>query len=208
MKSLASGVRAIIVGTLLVALQLIPTAPVSAQSTSWLLDEGTAQFSADYTFGSFTGRTTAVRGRVTGASIRSAKGSVEVQLDSLMTGNGMRDNHMRDALETSAHPTARFTTDSIISLTPANADSAQLFGTFTVRGVARAVVARARVSPERASGGSGSQTDAWVVEASFPVTLAEHGITKGISRFMGTVRVGPVVTVSISARFAQAERGQ
>lgn len=202
------GARAIGIGTLLGALHLASASTVSAQPASWRLADGTARFSADYTFGSFTGSTAAVRGQVSGTMVRWAKGSVEVQLDSLTTGNGLRDQHMRDALETSAHPTARFTTDSIVPLIPSASDSARIYGTFTVRGVARPVVALGLVRSAAASTASSAQGDAWVIEATFPITLAEHGIAKGISRFMGTLRVGPVVTVSISARFRPAERAQ
>ncbi len=190
--------RVLLPATVWVALLLSSVRVASAQANAWQLDQGTAQFSAQYTFGSFSGTTTAVSGRVSGANATSAQGSVLVMLDSLATGNGTRDKHMREALETVAHPTARFATDSIRPLVPAVADSALLFGTFTVRGVTRPLVTRAlaRFTPATAS-----QTATWRIEASFPVTLAEHGITKGISRFFGTVKVGPVVEVSISALF-------
>ncbi len=187
------------IGACACVLQLIAVPFVRAQPQTFRLVDGTAQFSAEYTFGSFTGRTAAMRGTVTGADLVSAQGSVTVLLDSLDTGNATRDRHMREALETADHPTARFVTDSIRPLTPAVADSARLFGTFTVRGVSKQVTARARVFAQPAPD---AQATAWQLETSFPVTLADHGITKGISRFLGTVRVGQVVTVSISARFA------
>ncbi len=188
-----------------------------AQTGTWQLAEGSAQFAADYTFGSFRGNTTAMSGMVRGTSVVLARGSVEVRMDSLTTGNGLRDKHMREALETEAHPVARFTADSIRVLSTTTADSAQIFGSFTVRGVTRAVIARARVrfdTATRTESGAGmgtvprnaphTATQAWIVDAVFPVSLAEYGITKGISRLLGTVRVGPVVTVSISARFSAA----
>lgn len=190
--------RVLSLGTVWVAMLFLSARVATAQPSAWKLDQGTARFSAQYTFGSFDGTTTAVSGRVSGANATSAQGSVLVMLDSLVTGNGTRDKHMREALETVAHPTARFTTDSIRPLVPAVPDSALLFGTFTVRGVSRPLVTRARTSFTPATQ---SQTASWRIEASFPVTLAEHNITKGISRFLGTVKVGPVVQVSISALF-------
>ncbi len=191
--------RVLLLVALTVHAPTFTTSSAWAQPGSWPLHEGTAQFSADYTFGSFRGTTTAMRGVVSGATVALARGSIEVSLDSLMTGNGLRDKHMREALETDAYPVARFTADSIRAITTSAPDSAQIFGSFTVRGVTRAVIARARV---RSVAGPGTERAAWLVDAAFPVTLSEYGIAKGLSRFLGRVRVGPIVMVLISARFA------
>jgi polyisoprenoid-binding protein YceI len=156
-----------------------------------------ATFSAKATLGDFTGRTTALTGEVRGtAEPWTAVGWVDVRLDSLRTGNGTRDGHMRGALETAMHPTARFTLDSIRpdpSLAAGSGQGARLFGTFTVRGVSRPLVTTG-VIEARPDG-------AWAIVTSFPVTLADHGIVKGLSRAFGTIKVGPVVTVQVRAEF-------
>ena len=125
---------------------------------------------------------------------------MDVALDSLRTGNGTRDGHMRAALETDRFPSARFALDSLRpSPSPSTVPGAQavrLFGGFTVHGVTRPVVADAMLEQE--VGG------AWRLSARFPITLAEHGISKGLSRMFGTLKVGPVVSVAVDLRFAPA----
>lgn len=165
------------------------------------LRQGTATFTARATFGAFTGRTDAVTGRVTSPTdARGATGWVELTLDSLRTGNGTRDRHLREALDTPAHPVARFDLDSLAYVDgAASAGSAaptavRLHGRFRVHGVARPVVATGALQPR--SGG------AWQLAAEFPVTLDEHGITKGLSRGFGAIRVQPVVQVRVTLEFA------
>lgn len=164
--------------------------------------EGVATFAARATFGGFTGRTSAVTGAVsaTGGPLE-ATGWVEVLLDSLRTGNGTRDRHMRDAFETPRFPTARFELDSL-RLTGARDASVpwdtptpvQLYGRFRVHGVWRPIVAVGTINA--------SSPLSWQLRASFPVTLANHDITKGISRAFGTVRVEQEVRVTIEAVFS------
>jgi polyisoprenoid-binding protein YceI len=175
----------------------LASAGLSAQSRRLSLTAGEATFSATATLGGFAGRTTALRGQVQGAAEPwSASGWVEVRLDSLRTGNGTRDGHMRSALETASHPTARFALDSVRpdpTVADGTAQGARLFGEFTVRGASRPLVA---------SGVIESRPDGtWTIVTSFPVTLADHGITKGLSRAFGTIKVGPVVTVEVRAEF-------
>jgi polyisoprenoid-binding protein YceI len=173
-------------------------AELRAQARALSLSAGEATFTAKATLGDFTGRTTVLRGEVRGtAEPWSASGWVEVALDSLRTGNGMRDGHMRDALETATYPAARFTLDSLRpdpSVADVVAQGARLFGEFTVRGVSQSL-ATSGVIELRPDG-------VWTISTSFPVTLADHGITKGLSRAFGTIKVGPVVTVRVRAEFA------
>lgn len=197
--------------THIAALALVVTvgAPLPAQSSGPLrLQHGTAVFTARATFGPFSGVTTAVRGVVSSPSdARAATGWVEVALDSLRTGNGTRDRHMRDALETMAHPMARFELDSLV-FAPAEPSAAaptreapatdrvrpvRLHGRFRVHGVAQPVVAEGTLQPHLPAG--------WQLAASFPVTLAEHDIRKGLSRALGTIRVQPVVQVRVELVF-------
>jgi polyisoprenoid-binding protein YceI len=189
-------IRAALLFSLITA--ALPAASLRAQPRTLSLIAGEATFTAKATLGDFTGRTRALRGEVQGTiDPWSASGWVEVSLDSLRTGNGMRDGHMRDALETATYPVARFTLDSLRpepSVTDGTAQGARLFGQFTVHGVSRSLAT---------SGVLESQADGvWTITTAFPVTLADHGITKGLSRAFGTIKVGPVVSVRVRAEFA------
>lgn len=174
------------------------SAELRAQPRTLPLTAGEATFTARATLGDFTGRTTALRGEARGTTEPwSASGWVEVSLDSLRTGNGMRDGHMRDALETATYATARFTLDSLRpdpSVTDGEGQGARLFGQFTVHGVSQSL-ATSGVVESRPDG-------VWTITTAFPVSLADHGITKGLSRAFGTIKVGPVVTVRVRAEFA------
>lgn len=203
----ASSGRLLIGALVLAALPATATAQRAGGADapmSLVLQQGAAQFAARATFGGFTGTTSALSGQVTSPEGPwRASGWMEVALDSLRTGNGTRDDHMRTALDTPAHPAARFTLDSLrpvdgrtTAVVPgAAARDVRLFGRFRVHGVAREVVAEGTVRSERA--------ETWHVTARFPVTLAEHGIHKGLSRAFGTLRVEPVVQVSIEGTFAR-----
>lgn len=156
--------------------------------TALRVQGGTAVFRAAARLGDFSGTTTAVGGEVTGATPERARGWVDVGLDSLRTGNGRRDRHMREALETARHPRARFDLDSLRRV---SADGAVvLHGRFTVRGVTRSARATGTVATD-ATGG-------WQLSASFPVSLSAHGITKGISRLGGLLSVMDTVQVDVS----------
>lgn len=173
--------------------------PLAAQTTSLRVQSGTASFTARATFGPFTGVTSAVNGTVSSPSTeRADTGWVEVVLDSLRTGNGTRDRHMREALETASHPRARFELDSLVpdvaGAAAGDARPVRLHGRFRVHGISRPVVATGTMQP-RAAGG-------WQLGATFPVSLPDHQVSKGLSRALGTIRVQPVVQVRVELVFA------
>lgn len=173
--------------------------PLAAQTTSLRLQSGTAWFTARATFGPFTGVTSAVSGTVSSPGTeRSATGWVEVMLDSLRTGNGTRDRHMREALETTTHPRARFELDSLVpeaaGATAGDVRPVRLHGRFRVHGVSRPITATGTLQPHSAGG--------WQLGATFPVSLPEHQVSKGLSRALGTIRVQPVVQVRVELVFA------
>ncbi len=164
--------------------------------------EGVATFAAQATFGAFTGRTRAVMGAV--STVRGpaeATGWMEVMLDSLRTGQGTRDRHMREALETTQFPTARFELDSL-RLEDTDSDvfadnvtiAVRLHGRFRVHGVWRAVVATGTIYQ--------ASPNAWRLNASFPVKLADHNITKGLSRAFGAIRVEQEIRITIASEFS------
>lgn len=162
------------------------------------VQQGTAIFRASARVGDFAGTTAAVTGEVEGTAPDDARGWVEVALDSLRTGNGRRDRHMREALETSRHPRARFALDSLRAAP--GTDSVRLHGRFTVRGVTHAASATGMLSA-----GAGGR---WRLSATFPVSLAAHGITKGISRLGGLLSVSDTIRVEVSMLLAPVEVGR
>ncbi len=164
----------------------------ASAASSWRVVSGSATFDADARLGSFAGTTTEVRGEATGDTPATARGWMEVGLDSLRTGNGRRDRHMRDALETSRFPTARFALDSVRA-TATTPTQVQLFGSFTVHGITRPVRAEGTLDPVSEGG--------WQLTARFPVSLAAHGITKGISRLGGMMKVEDRIGVRVAATF-------
>ncbi len=203
--------RCLTVGMCLALVVRVPYAQAQSQSQSLTLARGTAWFDAQATFGDFTGTTSALRGAVRSpAGPQRAAGWMVIPLDSLQTGNGSRDGHMRGALETDRFPEARFELDSLrpapsredstgASESAGGPQSVRLFGRFTVHGEAVAMVATG-VLTQPADG-------AWHLQASFPVTLAEHGISKGLTRMLGTIRVRPVVQVRVDLSFSAPASG-
>jgi polyisoprenoid-binding protein YceI len=126
---------------------------------------------------------------------------MEVMLDSLRTGQGTRDRHMREALETTQFPTARFELDSL-RLVDTGGDvftenvtiAVRLHGRFRVHGVWRPMVATGTINH--------ASPNAWRLTASFPVKLGDHNITKGLSRAFGAIRVEQEIRITIESEFS------
>ena len=224
--------------SVLVAAVLLHMAPLAtglaaqqtpAQPATLVLQSGTAEFTANATLGDFTGTTTRISGEVrsTGGP-EAARGWVTVRLDSLSTGNGRRDGHMREALETSTFPEARFDLDSVRPGAPNGATAgvtgheagllarageapgleARLRGPLLPSPRARPVLLHGRFTvhgvsrPVTALGAiEGAPDGTWTLIALFPVTLSEHAISKGLSRMLGTIKVKPIVGVRLNATF-------
>ncbi len=87
-------------------------------------------------FEKFSGTITEENGTVTGAT-------VEIDMTSINTGVGQRDDHLRgpDFFDASTHPTASFVLDRFVR----DGDSAEAHGTLTIRGVSRPVVLKGEV---------------------------------------------------------------
>lgn len=191
---------------MLECLTLFAVPSLTAQSTErdrvLISRNGVATFAARATFGAFTGRTSAVSGSVSSnGGPLGAAGWMEVKLDSLRTGNGTRDRHMRDALETGQFPTARFELDSL-RLSNSRSDvfapegvpvAVRLHGQFRVHGVWREVVSEGTLQQLTPL--------SWRLTATFPLTLSDYGISKGLSRAFGTIRVEQDISITIEAEF-------
>lgn len=87
--------------------------------------------------------TEAVSGQVTVEdmrTLRGVKGTLEVDAADLFTGLDMRDKFLRDVLETTRHPSIRFTIDSLAAVQPGDTIKANAHGSFTLRGVSTPMI--------------------------------------------------------------------
>jgi YceI-like domain len=146
--------------------------------------------------GSFEARTEAIQGTVTlGASAVVFGGDLSVDLDTLDTGIGLRNEHLRRRyLEVERGPGFDHAILSGISLGEGDPrglqGKAHFTGTLLVHGTKRPVAGQATVHRE------GSTIR---VVASFPVTVSEFGIEK--PRYLGVgVKDQVNVTVSLVAQ--------
>ena len=131
---------------------------------------------------------------------------LRVPVASLRTGIAARDGHLRQPqwMDAARFPEIRFVAAKATQRDKRNWD---LEGTFTMRGVARPLTLRARVSrippaiAKKARFGDG----AWIrVSTSFPVTITQHGITipGGVAPKMQATWT---VTLSLSATSAKPQ---
>jgi polyisoprenoid-binding protein YceI len=157
------------------------------------LVQGEVRFDARATLGGFVGRSTRLRGEMTGgADLRDVRGWVELEAASLETGNGLRDRDLRKALEVERYPVIRFDLDAV-SLLFRGVDSAavMLTGRFTIRGVSRQTGIPATVQFE---------SDGTRVRAAFPLNLDDYGV-RGLRRLL-ILRMSPDILVHVDLRFA------
>lgn len=145
------------------------------------------QFVSDAPLETITGVSSDVSGqlRVDPANLSAARGRVAVRVASLRTGIDLRDEHLRSDnwLDAQRHPEAVFEIvriEGATSISPNQNVSLRVRGRFTIHGVTRDVVARARVrfmpiTPEmRAAHVNG---DVIVVQASFSISLGQFGVS-------------------------------
>ncbi|MHB8579274.1 MAG: YceI family protein [Ignavibacteriaceae bacterium] len=141
------------------------------------------RFYAEATFNSFEGTTDAIDGKIVLGSRNSLKqSSVEliVLLDSLDTGNGLRNSHMLDSyLETKKYPTAKFS-GQIISLDSLSSSEYHIktSGVFTLHGVSK---------PMTVEGNLFSYGKLLKLESTFFIELSDFNI-KQPSFFFNTVK--------------------
>ncbi len=108
---------------------------------------------------------------------RGAGAEVTVRADALITGEAMRDILMHQILETKRFPDIHFTLDSLAGLTRrAGWFFCTAFGTLTVRGVQKPIVAAVRAFPD---GGGMRVLAKWRV----PATTLLHELTPKLHRY-------------------------
>ena len=162
----------------LVALVFTLTAPRghAADAASWGVERGDVRVVCPLTVGgSFEAKTDAIRGTVTlAASAAVFGGELAVDLSTLDTGIGLRNEHLRRTyLEVGRGPGFDRAVLSEIRLGDGDPRGVQgkshFSGTFLLHGTKRPIAGAATVRQEG---------NAVRVEASFPVTVSEFGIEK------------------------------
>lgn len=147
----------------------------------------------------FTGHVAVRSASFTGADLGAVRGTVEVAVAEMRTGIGLRDRHMRNALEADGFPTIRF---DLLGVVPGalHGDTLEVTyrGRLALHGQTREVDAAGTVVVAPGS---------VVAVATFPVDLRDYAIEPP-SRFLGAIRVQPVVRITARLGFGAAPTGR
>jgi polyisoprenoid-binding protein YceI len=177
----------------LIGLVLVAATVVTANT--WRVGQGDVRVICPMTIGgSFDAKTTALSGSVTGSArgSRAFDGTLVVDLRTLDTGIGLRNEHLRENyLEVDKGPGFDTATLSKIDLNGFNADAPEGKGSFTglltLHGVSKTITGTVDVRQV----GAGLR-----VKASFPIDLLEYSIRK--PRYLG---IGVKDTVQVEVAF-------
>jgi len=169
---------------------------IVAATSTWRVGDGEVHVVCPMTVGgSFDAKTTALTGSVQAAGGASSafEGSLAVDLRTLDTGIGLRNEHLREKYlevnKASGFDTATLTKIDLIGMnTDAPEGKGAFTGSLTVHGVTKMVTGSVEVRRE----GAGLH-----VKALFPVTLSDYGIPA--PRYLG---VGVKDTVRVEVMFA------
>jgi polyisoprenoid-binding protein YceI len=178
-----------------VALLALSATGAGAQAVSVLpLRSGEATFHIRATIvKDFTGHAVVSRAEYVGTDLAHLRGFVEIRAADMQTGIGLRDRHLRTAMEADSFPLLRF---DLASVEPgaARGDTvdAGLAGRLTIHGVAREVRATGSVVL-----GQGSVE----VRATFALDMRDYGIKPPV-KMLGALRVAPDVAVGIDLVFS------
>lgn len=150
---------------------------------------GTLSFDARATLGRFTGATTVLTGALTGGpDLASITGWVEFPVDSLSTGNRLRDRDMRASLEAARFPVIRFDLTAVRpSATPGDTAVVLLVGAFTIHGVTREVNLPATLVWHQRS---------VQLQVLYSMDVRDYQVGK-LSKVFGTLRMEPEIVVRI-----------
>jgi polyisoprenoid-binding protein YceI len=176
----------------LTALALTGVAVVTVNS--WRVVQGDVRVICPMTIGgSFDAKTTALSGSITRSTsgVRPFEGTLAVDLDTLDTGIGLRNEHLRENyLEVGRGPAFESATLSEIDLQGLNPDAPEGKGSFsgslTLHGQTRTVTGTVEIRPA----GAGLR-----VRAAFPVRLPDYDIRK--PRYLG-IGVEDIVRVEVA----------
>lgn len=181
-------------GCLVLVLSAHPLTRLSAQAIHPApLRTGEATFAMKATkVNDFTGRVVITTASFAGSDLLNVTGSVEVRVDSMRTGIGLRDSHLRGAMQAGRFPTITF---QLVGVDPGQArgDTIPLTfqGPLTIHGVPQTI---------RVPGWVILRPSLTQVYASFPIDMREYGVDPP-SRFLGAVKVDPVTQITIRLTF-------
>jgi polyisoprenoid-binding protein YceI len=148
---------------------------------------GEVAFDGHATLGDFTGRSTAVSGRLDGApSMQGVQGWVEFPARSLDSGNGKRDRDMLKSLEVDEHPLIRF---ELIAVAVGMSD-----GSLAIKGVSREHPFTGWIW-RRANGNVRFKGQS-------PVDLRQHEVG-GLSKMLGLLKMDPFITLRVDLTFSR-----
>lgn len=182
--------------TAVLAALAAPTAHAHAQQDvpAGALRSGTLSFVGHSTAGGFGGTTASVTGGVDGGTeLATAHGWAEAAVESLRTGNGLRDRHLREALEATRYRTIRFELRGVRAGVGTLADTASvtLLGAMTIHGVTHELEVPATLV---------RQTGTVRVTSTFPLRLHDYGI-KSPRQMLGLLRVSDDIQVRADLTF-------
>lgn len=154
---------------------------------------GELRFEGRGSLGPFVGRTTQLRGVLTGApTLEGVRGWVEGDAKTLVTGNGRRDRDMWKSLEVDRFPTIRFDLDAVApGATDHDSVAVTLRGRFSIHGVSRESAVRGWVHLE---------SNRVRFHGYAPLVLTDYGIG-GLSKAFGLLKMNPDVVVRMELTF-------
>lgn len=177
-----------------VALLALRATGAGAQAVGILpLRDGQATFHIRATIvRDFTGHAVVSRAEYKGTDLAHVQGLTEVRVADMRTGVGLRDRHLRVAMEADSFPLLRFELASVEpSAARGDTVDAVLVGQLTIHGVTHEVRA-----PGSVVLGHGSVE----VLATFALDMRAYGIQPPV-KMLGTLRVAPDVGVGIHLVF-------
>jgi len=142
----------------------------------------------------FTGRVVVTSATFAGTDLSNVTGRVEIRVAEMRTGVGLRDTHLRNAMQADRLPLMTFELVGV-DPGPAHGDTIPLVyqGHLTIHGVTRTV---------RVPGWVILRQPGAVVHASFPIDMREYQVDPP-TRFLGAIRVDPVTQITLHLEFGQ-----
>ncbi len=143
----------------------------------------------------FTGHVPVAGAGYAGPDLSAVTGTAEIRVAEMRTGIGLRDRHLRRAMEADSFPTLRFDLGRV-EPGGVRGDTVDvvLAGRLTIHGTTHEV---------RAPGTVILTLDSIAVRAGFPLDMRDYGIKPPV-RMLGALRVAPDVVVGIRLLFAAA----
>lgn len=183
------------------ALMVLPSAAEAQARTFGVVSGSRIQFVSDAPLERITGTSSSVSGDLTvdPANLASARGTIRVPVSSIVTGDDLRDEHLRSDswLDAGAHPDATFEITSVegaTALTPGEVTTVTLRGRFSIHGHTRDISATAQVRYIAAEGSTPALIRA---QARFSIELPDFGVSVNP---LVRLKVSDHITVNVTIR--------